>query len=110
MKIRDLANMAGVTLLTGNNALDRAVTGCYIGDLLSLAMAKVEPDSVWLTIQTNINVVAVASLKDASCVIIVDGFQPEGEVLSKAEEENVVLLSTEESAFEVACRLHSIGV
>jgi hypothetical protein len=39
----------------------REIKGCYIGDLLSLAMAKVEEDNVWITIQTNLNIVAVAS-------------------------------------------------
>ncbi len=110
MKVRELSEIAGFTVLTGNKALDRTIGGCYIGDLLSLAMAKVETDSAWLTIQTNINVVAVASLKDAACVIIVDGYQPEDDVVAKAKEEGIVLLATEASAYDVACQIHSIGL
>lgn len=110
VKVSDLVNAAKLTYITGTPADDRTVSDCYIGDLLSLAMAKVEQDSVWITIQTNINVVAVASLKDAACVVIADGYLPDENVIKKAEEEGVILLSQEASAYELARRFAGLGL
>ena len=46
------------------------VTGCYIGDLLSWVMSKAQPGNIWITVQTNINILAVATLADTACIVI----------------------------------------
>ena len=48
---------------------EREINGVYIGDLLSWVMGKAQYDNVWITIMSNINVIAVASLSDVSCVL-----------------------------------------
>lgn len=111
MKINDILKNEEFYLVTGKNSdADREIKGCYIGDLLSLAMAKVEEGFLWITIQTNINVVAVSSLKDASCVIVADGYQIEECVKNKAEDEGVMIISTKLSAYEVASYLTKSGL
>lgn len=51
--------------------------------------------------QTHQNIVAVATLKDAAAVLIVNGASPDEETLEKGKEEDVPLLGTPLSAFEV---------
>lgn len=99
MKIKDVL-INGFELVCGED--DKEIRGCYIGDLLSLAMSRVEKDNAWITIQSNINIVAVASLMEAGCIIICDGFSPDDGVVQRAQMQEVTILKTDLSAFEAA--------
>lgn len=104
MKITEMIDELGLDLASGID-ITKEVKGCYIGDLLSLAMSKVQAGNAWITIQTNLNVVAVASLTDASCVIVPDGVEIEQSTIDKANVQGIVMLKSEKSAFELACAL-----
>ncbi len=99
MIIKDLLDN-GFELVCGNE--NKEISGCYIGDLLSLAMSRIEKDNAWITIQSNINIVAVASLMEAGCIIICDGFNPDAGVVERANMQEVSILKTEFSAYETA--------
>ena len=104
MTCKELCEKINGRILSGNG--ERELKGCYIGDLLSLAMSKVEEDNLWITIQSNINIVAVASLTDAGCVLICDGFSPDEDALKKAIEEEIVIMTSEKSAYELAIEFY----
>lgn len=110
MKISSIIEKLGLKIFNGENVTNTEINGCYIGDLLSLAMSKVQEGNVWITIQTNINIVAVSSLTEAGCVIIADGFEPEENTLEKAKLQDVVLLGSELSAYEIAKVLAEMGI
>ena len=84
--------------------------GGYASDLLSCAMAGAQPDNVWVTLQAHMNVVAVASLREVAAVIITEGAQPEADVLAKATEQGVILLSTSAPSYEVVGKLWEMGI
>lgn len=86
------------------------VEGVYIGDLLSIVMSKAKQDYVWITIQTHINIVAVAELLDLSCIIVVEDMEVEEETIKKAVELGIPVYKTQKSAYEVACILHDLGI
>lgn len=111
MNVSEFAKKYDFKVFTDEKVAEkREIKGCYIGDLLSLAMAKVEADNVWITIQTNLNIVAVASLADASCILIADGFVPDENTIEKAQEKEIVILNTELSAYEAAKKLMECGI
>lgn len=87
---------------------DREITGVYAGDLLSWVMGRAGEGNLWLTIMTNINVVAVASLVNTSAVIFCEGCVPEDAVIETAKAKGVTLLTAEERIFELCCRLGEI--
>jgi hypothetical protein len=84
---------------------DRTVKGAYAGDLLSWVMGRASCDNAWITIMSNVNVIAVASLSDVSCVIFAEGVAPDAEILKLAEEKEINLLSSELPTFETAAKL-----
>lgn len=84
--------------------------GVFIGDLLSIVMAKAKQGYVWITIQTHINIIAVAELLELSCIIIVENMDIDSDTIKKAEELHIPIYKTKESAYEVACRLNSMGI
>ena len=100
MKISEMANQFGFKIAAGNG-LDRKISKIYICDLLSFAMSKAPKDSVWITVINNINVIAVASLADVSCVIMAEGVTPDEQAVEKAESIGIPLLLSDLPAFEI---------
>lgn len=84
---------------------EREVKGGYCGDLLSWVMGRAKEGDAWITIMSNINVLAVASLADVSCVIFAEGVTPEADVIETAKEKGVNLLSSKLPIFETAVLL-----
>ena len=108
MKVAEIAEKLNLTLVAGKE--DREVSGGYIGDLMSLAMARLEENNAWITIQTNLNVVAVAALKEAGCVILADGVVPDADAKAKADDEEIAILTSEKSAYQLALELGALSI
>ena len=71
MKVCDLVKMLNLTVFCGEEGLDTEITGGYTSDLLSDVMGHIEEGMLWITMQTHQNILAVATLKDVSAVLIV---------------------------------------
>ncbi len=108
--VNEIKEKIGLKVHSGDGLLEKAANGCYVGDLLSLAMSKIQAGNVWITIQTNINVAAVASLTEASCVIVADGLFPDDATTDKAKAQDIIVLSSEMSAYEIAVKLSEMGI
>lgn len=86
----------------------REVTGGYTGDLLSWVMGRAEAGDAWITIMSNANIVAVATLADVSCVLLAEGAEPDKGVAQLAAEKGVNLLGGAESAFALGAQLYRL--
>ena len=64
---------------------DREIVGAYVGDLLSWVMGRAKADDAWITIMSNVNIVAVASLADVACIILAEGVQLDRAVTETAQ-------------------------
>lgn len=107
---RDLLDLLPVKMETGGQTEDNPIKGVYCGDLLSWVMSKAEEGNVWITIQSHINVIAVASLVGISAVIIVEGSQVSQEVIEKAQEEDIAIFTTPRPAYEIASLCAEKGI
>ncbi|MHB1132378.1 MAG: serine kinase [Chloroflexota bacterium] len=110
MRLRSIVEQLDLQPQTAVENVEREVSGCYAGDLLSATMAAGRQGDLWLTVQAHANVVAVAVLLDLAGVVIADGNRPDGATLERANAEGVVLLTTTASTFEIAGRLWELGV
>ncbi|MCD7827290.1 MAG: hypothetical protein LUG85_01960 [Clostridiales bacterium] len=105
MTVKELCekcNFTAITLPDGG----REINGCYIGDLLSWVMGRAEEGNAWITIMSNINIAAVASLADVSCVILAEGVELEDSVKTTAAEKDINILSSPLPAYETAVKLY----
>ena len=84
---------------------ERKIEGVYIGDLLSWVMGRAQSDNIWITIMSNINVIAVASLSDVSCVLLAENVTLDDEVLNTAKAKGINILSTPLAAYDAAVRI-----
>lgn len=110
MKLKDLINEFGLEVRAASGNLDQEVTAGYASDLLSDVLAHADDGVLWVTLHIHQNIVAVASHKGLSGIVLVQGRQPEKDTLAKAEEENIPILVSSLSAFELIGRLYKAGV
>ena len=107
MTVNDLKNKLELTAITLPDG-DREVTGCYIGDLLSWVMGAAKSGDAWITIMSNINIVAVAALCDTACIILSEGVTVDEEVKSAAEAREINILTSPKSAFALASSISEL--
>ncbi len=87
---------------------DREIEGVYCGDLLSWVMGKARSGNAWVTIMSNINVIAVASLSDVSCVILAEAVMLDEDAEKAAKNKGINIISSEKSAYELALLLGNV--
>lgn len=104
MTVTELAEKTGFSALT-IPCPDKEVKGAYVGDLLSWVMGRAEACNAWITIMSNVNVLAVASLADVACVILAEGVTLESELAMSAQEKSVNILSSPLPSYETALKL-----
>ncbi len=108
MILRMIIEKLGLEVKTADVDLTADVTGAYVSDLLSDVIANSREGELWITLQVHPNIIAVATLKDLSGIILVNNRQPEEETLKKAEQERIPLIITEWTAFQLAGRLYKL--
>ncbi len=104
MTVQDLLKFPELTALHLEEG-EREIDGVYIGDLLSWVMGRAQSGNAWITIMSNLNVLAVASLADVSCLVLAEGVTLEEEILLAAKEKGINVLSSSLPAFETAQKL-----
>lgn len=104
MQVKDLLNVPELKLAVEGD-MDMPISGGYMGDLLSVVMGNADEEQVWITIQSHVNIVAVASLRGVSAIIIAHGFQPDEDTAESAKEEGISIFTTELDPFAIAKKL-----
>lgn len=87
---------------------DIAVTGCYIGDLLSWVMGRAKSGDAWLTVMGNINAIGVASLADVACIILTENAALDENAKIRAKQQGIWVFSSELNSYEIAIKLNGI--
>lgn len=81
---------------------EKPIEHFYCCDLLSHVMGQMLENTCWCTVMGNINTVAVATLTEAACVVLCHDIPATPEMLRRAEENGITLLSTGLSQFDAA--------
>ncbi|RKD27990.1 DRTGG domain-containing protein [Caminicella sporogenes DSM 14501] len=110
MLVKDAVEKFGFKLLAGNKSLNKEISGLYYCDLLSWVMSHAKEGNAWITVQTHLNIVAVASLIDLACIIIPEAIEVDEETLKKADEVGIPILSTELDSFNIFSKFYEAGM
>lgn len=108
MDLETIVKALNLKIRTGENKLKTEVRGGYTGDLLSDVMANSKENDIWVTRQIHQNIVAVASLKDHAGIILVQGCEPANDTLEKARREDIPILVSDRSAFEISGKIYNL--
>ena len=104
LKVKDLMSDEKKSLV-GELGLDNEIKTGYACDLLSWVMSHGQEGTALITVQRNLNVVAVATLIDCACIVLAENVLPEADFLEKAKEENIAVLGTSLTAFDFSAQL-----
>lgn len=109
MKIKDLCKELDANVQVPGN-LEKDITLAAAGDLLSFIIGTVSDGSAWITIQSHLNVAAVAVLKDIPLLILASGRKASPDLIERCRSENICIASVNESIFNICKRLSELGI
>lgn len=107
MNIKESVEKLNLNILVEGD-MEREITDCYIGDLLSWVMGRAKEDSIWLTVMGNINAIAVATLADVSCIVLVENASLDEEAKRKAQAMDVTILQTDVNSYQLATKIYEL--
>lgn len=107
MTVKDIIEKLELKCLNEAN-LYTEVSGAYASDLLSDVMGNAEMGNVWVTLQTHKNVMAIASLKELSCVVLVKGLTASDDTVEQSNEEGIPFLSTDMQTYDTVGRIYQL--
>ena len=110
INVETLITELDLKLVAGSQGIDRSVENGYCGDLLSDVMGNAPPGSVWITIQSHLNIIAVALLREMAAIVIAGGFAPDEETIARADKEGVPILTWPGFSYDLAGKLYGMGI
>jgi hypothetical protein len=111
MNLEEIINKLQLTRLTNQKDFSQIYPeGGYASDLLSCVMAGAPHHGIWVTLQSHMNVIAVAQLLELSGVIITESAMPDEATIARANEENINLLLSSENTFTIVGKLWELGI
>ena len=110
MQVKDILQSEHLSLLNQQGNLKNTIKGIFACDLLSHVMGFAYENNVFITVLNNINVLGVASLIDLGCVIFSHDVEVNQDIIIKANELEIPLLSTKLTTAEITIELFKLGV
>jgi serine kinase of HPr protein (carbohydrate metabolism regulator) len=105
---KELVEKIGLKPLSTYEA--REIKGVFVSDMISDVMTGAKSGNLWLTIQTHKSIVPTANLADISAIIITNNKKVPDETVELASKYSIALLSANMTTFELAIKLHEIGL
>ncbi len=110
MKLTGIIEQLGLSRRSVRERENIEITAGYASDLLSDVLANCPEGALWITLQAHPNIVAIASMKGLSGIVLINNREPEEATVTKAVEEELPLLVSDLSAFELIGKLYQLGV
>ena len=106
MTVKEVAEKLNFKVLTGDG--EREIKGFYACDLLSWVISHARTGDMWVTVMNNINILAVASLVDVSCIVIPEGVEIYENLAQRANDKGITILATDLSAADAILKTHDL--
>jgi hypothetical protein len=111
MELQEIIIALQLSVLCGTgDAQRRPVHSGCVSDMLSEVMAHAPRNCLWITHQTNENVVAIAYFKELAAILIPNNLPVEEDLLEKARAKDIPILHSSESAYDIAGKLYAMGI
>ena len=110
MKINKIQELLSATVLTCRERLDADVHSACGSDMMSDVLAYVKNQAVLLTGLVNPQVVRTAEMMDMVCIVFVRDKKPSEEILSLAEENGIVVMTTSFRMYDACGILYQNGL
>lgn len=109
MKLRSIQKILGATIIEGEDGLDTDVDFVYASDLMSDVLAFGQPNSALLTGLATQQAVISAHMAEFKGIVFVRGKRPKDGAEKFAQENNLVMLTTDLDMYDACVKIDSIG-
>ena len=110
MKVKDIANTLKAKIMNGDNYINHDVEYAFASDLMSDVLTLQSDNVLLITGLSNLQAIRTAEMSDISVVIIARNKKVNPDMISLANENNIVLLESEYSMYRVAGELYKAGI
>ena len=110
MKISNIQELLNAAVLCCPESLDRHVYSACGSDMMSDVLAYVKDQAVLLTGLVNPQVIRTAEMMDMICIVFVRSKRPSLEMIHLAEDNGLVLLTTEMRMYDACGTLYTNGL
>jgi len=110
MNLKEIKEKLNLKLIDDSISHEKEVKYGYCSDMLSDVMANAKINSLWITLQTHQNIVAVAVMKEIVGIIITNNRKPEEETVKKAKYQGIPIFTTNLSSYEICGLLYNLGI
>ena len=110
MRLSDIRDILGATVLWGEDRLEREVTSACGSDFMSDVRAFVKNQALLLTGLVNLQVVRTADMVEMKCIVFVRGKVPGKEIVDLARERDIVVMTCPKRMYEACGLLYSKGL
>ncbi len=107
MRLSDIKTILHAEVLWGEEHLDREVFSACGSDFMSDVLAFVKNQALLLTGLVNPQVVRTADMVEMKCIVFVRGKVPGPDILSLAEERDIVVMTCPKRMYEACGLLYS---
>lgn len=107
MKLGEIIGQTGLTVISKPKDEPDILNG-YTCDLLSEVMGRVKSNSIWITVQSHSNIVAVATITGIQAIILVNSRTYSEDTIVKAQQEGIALLQSDLDAFTLSGKIHAM--
>ena len=104
MTVKELSEVSGFEAVCLPDP-DREIEGGYCGDLLSWVMGRATSGQAWITIMSNVNIIAVATLCDVAVIVLSENVSLDDGVKDTAEMRGINVIKTAMPTFEAALEI-----
>ena len=110
MRLSDIKTILHAEVLWGEEHLDREDFSACGSDFMSDVLAFVKNQALLLTGLVNPQVVRTADMVEMKCIVFVRGKVPGPDILSLAEERDIVVMTCPKRMYEACGLLYSNGL
>lgn len=110
MKIKQIRELLGAELLSGDEHLESDVVSACCSDMMSDVLAYVKDQGVLITGLINPQVIRTANMMDMLCIVFVRSKTPTDEMIDLAKECGIVVMRSDKRAFEACGILYAAGL
>jgi len=110
MKIREVAELLSARVVCGDDKLDHLIAYGFASDLMSDVLTLECENVLLVTGLCNLQTIRTAEMADITCIVFVRNKIVSEDMLSVAQENNMILLETSYSMYRTVGLLHTINL
>ena len=110
MKLSQITEILNANILCGTDCLEKSVGSAVASDMMSDVLVCPDSDRVLISGLCTMHTVLTAQILDLCAIVFVRGKMPTDDIVKAAQENEIVLMRTDESMFNVCGKLYEEGL